>query len=361
MESIVINGKLFTHEAILADTVTPKTDFEKNTIAFCKAWLKGNSTFQLTTSGSTGTPKTITFTRKQMESSANMTAKALGLKKGYTSLVCLDTQYIAGRMMLVRSLVVGMNIIAVEPSSNPLANLGNENKIDFAAFVPYQLNNIVKQNPELLNQIKVVIVGGGEIDSSLNESLQSFRNSLYATYGMTETVSHIALMKLNGRDKQNLFNALPGINLKIDDQSCLIIEAPFLDEPVQTHDRVELISDREFKWLGRIDNIINSGGVKIVPEEVESALRALFNSLGRQNRFFIAGIPDTALGQKTCLFVEGEHAPDKIVNELRQKIKEQIPRFEVPKDIRFVKNFVETKTGKINRKETINLSSAKFQ
>lgn len=359
--TIVINGKTFTHEQIVNEQYSTTSNFEKTTLAFCRDWLIGEKTFHFTTSGSTGIPKSISFSRDQLTSSAQMTANVLGLKHGYTSLVCLDTQYIAGRMMLVRSFVTGMNILAVEPAANPLAQVEDDVKIDFAAFVPYQLRNILASDPKKFNKIGVSIIGGGEIDPSLKANLLDFQTSSYATYGMTETISHIALMRLTGREPQNYFQALPGIRLKKDARSCLVIDVPFVDDPVITNDLVEMISEKEFKWLGRIDNIINSGGVKIVPEEVESALGKIFHQMGWPHRFFIAGIPDSKLGQKICLFIEGDSAPSNVVDELLQKIKQQVSRFEVPKDIRFVKSFQETKTGKINRIETINLSSAKLQ
>ena len=360
-QSIVVNGIAYSHDQIINGVIKTQTEFEKTTLDFCADWLKGKEIFQLNTSGSTGTPKQITVTRQQMIMSARMTEKALQLNQGHTALVCLNTKYVAGQMMLVRSLVTGMDIIAVEPSANPLASFNLDHHIDFIALVPYQLQSTLKDDQEKLEQIKVSIIGGGKIEPNLQYKLIGFQNPVYATYGMTETISHIALMKLNGSDRNDYYVALPEVKLKVDDRGCLVIEAPFLERPVYTNDLVDLMDYRHFQWLGRLDNIINTGGVKVVPEEVESVLRGLFDNLGWQHRFFVAGVEDPMLGQKTCLFVEGDRMPDLIINDLRDKIKEQVPRFEVPKDIRFIKKFIETRTGKINRVETIKLFPVKLQ
>lgn len=359
-QSIVINGKAYTYDQVVNDDMTPATAFEKSTLSFCRAWLKGEKIFQQETSGSTGKPKQIEITRDQMISSARMTEKALGLKQHQTALICLDTKYIAGKMMLVRSFVTDMQIIAVEPSSNPLDQLPPDERIDFAAFVPLQLYTMMSENPEKLNQVKVAIVGGGKVNPELNQKLQQTSCRLYETFGMTETISHIALRKLNGdRNAQQLFEALPGVSLKLDDRGCLAIEAPFLSNMVYTNDLVNLIDPVHFKWLGRWDNVINTGGSKVIPEEVESRLKKLFDEMSWTHRFFIAGMEDKILGQKVCLIIEGDEMPLPVINQIKVKIKEQVPRFEAPRDILFIKKFMETETGKINRKETLNLFPAK--
>ncbi|HEY5689998.1 MAG TPA: AMP-binding protein [Cyclobacteriaceae bacterium] len=358
-QNIVINGTAYTYDQVARDAVTPATDFEKFTLSFCRAWLNGEQSFLQETSGSTGTPKQIEITRSQMITSARMTEKALGLKPHATSLVCLDTKYIAGKMMLIRSFVTDMQIIAVEPSSNPLNQLPPGVRIDFAAFVPFQLHTMMIENPEKLDQVKTAIVGGGKVNPELSQKLQQTSCKVFETFGMTETVSHIALRKLNGDQNAEHFEALPGVSLSVDERGCLVISAPFLANAIYTNDLVKLLDPGHFKWLGRWDNIINTGGAKVIPEEVESALKKLFDEMSWTHRFFITGLEDKILGHKVCLVIEGDEMPPPIVNLLKVKIKEQLPRFEVPKDIIFIKRFMETGIGKINRKATLNLFPAK--
>lgn len=356
---IVINGTAYDYDQVRNKNYEPKTDFEDATLNFICQWLEGKERFLLTTSGSTGTPKQIEITRDQMVASAKLTERALALKPNFTSLICLDTKYIAGRMMLVRSLVTGMNMIANEPSANPLAQLGND-RIDFAAFVPYQLSTIIEQSPEKLNQIKIAIVGGGRVEPELHQRLRSLDCQCYETFGMTETLSHIALRKLNGENATSSFTTLPGIIISKDKRGCLVLDVPYLATPVVTNDLVDIIDTTQFIWLGRWDNVINSGGAKVIPEKVENTLKDLFHEMSRSHRFFIAGLADQMLGQKVCLIIEGEELPDAEIKMIKEKIKASVPRFEVPKDIYFVKKFVDTETGKINRPETLKLFPARF-
>jgi O-succinylbenzoic acid--CoA ligase len=357
-QSIVVNGASYTYDQIAKNEFKAQTEFEKSTLSFCRDWLQGEKIFHLNTSGSTGKPKRISISRDQMIASARMTEQALSLQPQYTSLICLDTKYIAGKMMLVRSFVTGMNIISVEPSANPLQNLSDDQIIDFVAFVPYQLHAIMNANLDRLNKIKIAIVGGGEVSQELNQKALRTNCQLYETFGMTETLSHIAIKKLNGDQHDDYFSALPGVDLKLDERGCLMIKIPFLQNTIYTNDLVELIDTKHFKWLGRWDNVINSGGAKVIPEQIENMVKLFFDEMSWSNRFFIAGMKDEILGHKVCLVIEGDEIPSQQVELLREKIKMQVLKFEVPKDILFIKKFVETGTGKINRVETINLFPA---
>ncbi len=352
---LTINGNVFSPDQIVNESVDPATPFEKSTLHFCRDWLKGNSSFTLHTSGSTGAPKSITFTRDQMIASARMTQAALGLNQNDTALVCLDTNYIAGQMMLVRCFVVGMKIIAVEPTANPFENLEQGQQIDFVAMVPYQLQHVINSNEHVLNQIRIAIVGGAPLDSQLKSKLMDYTCQLYATYGMTETISHVALQKINGPFASGSFKALPGVALRTDERGCLVISTSFLDNDIVTNDLVELINESEFKWSGRWDNIINTGGVKVIPEKIEIQLEEIFGKLGVTNRFFIFGIPDQNLGQKVSLWIEGDPFSDMIQGKFLQELKVMISKYEIPKEIKFVKAFQETATGKVNRAKTVNL------
>ncbi len=353
--NILINNKHFTHDQIINLSFDSASAFERSTLAFCHDWLIGKKQFTLQTSGSTGTPKEISFSRDQMMASARMTQTALGLKEGDTALICLDTKYIAGQMMLVRSFVVGMNIIATEPSANPFVAIEENDKIDFAALVPYQLQNIISNKPELLNKIRVAIIGGASIDSVLKERLQKLKCAIYATYGMTETLSHIGLMKLNGPNPDDHFTALPGVKIEKDDRGCLIIQTVFLSEAIITNDLVNLKKPNHFKWLGRWDNIINTGGIKVMPEKIEKQLEEIFRTCGIARRFFVTGFPDSSLGQKVCLLIESSPFHEETIHQLQSEMRVRLSKYEIPKEVRFLERFEQTETGKINRPKTINL------
>ena len=204
-------------------------------LIFKHLWESGQENFTIQTSGSTGTPKQITLTRKQLVASAKMTAKAFDLQAGDTAFCCLNIEYIAGMMMLIRAFEVGMNLIVVEPSANPF--LGIEKHLyllstnrgrNFFAFVPLQIQTILEQTPkfiEILNSAKVIIIGGASVNESIIEKVQKIYRPVYATYGMTETITHIAIRRLNGSAKDDFFNTLAGVYIKLNEDSCLMIKS----------------------------------------------------------------------------------------------------------------------------------------
>ncbi len=328
---------------------------KKSALDFCREWLNGKEKFQLQTSGSTGTPKTIEVTRDQLKASARLSTSVLGLQKDFTALVCLDTRYIAGVMMLVRSLEVGMNMIIVEPSSNPLAKIEDETSIDFTAWVPLQLESILKsEQKEKLNNIKIALIGGAAINHKTVKEIETLPCNFFATYGMTETLSHIALQKLNGKDAQDFFEALPKITLSKDERECLIIRASHIsDQPIVTNDLVDLISPTQFRWIGRVDNIINTGGVKVIPEKIEASISIALNELAVSNRFFVAALPDSILGESVHLFIEGSPFKNQIEELIQKKLFETHSKYERPKSIQYIPAFINTDTGKINKSKTI--------
>jgi len=346
----------FNHNEIRSElSIRLNNEFEKSAFQFCFEWLSGKESFTLQTSGSTGVPKQITVSRDQLKASANLTAVALGLQKNGTSLVCLDTRYIAGIMMMVRSLEVGMNMIIVTPSSNPLEKINMEEVIDFTALVPIQLDTILKSgHKEKLNQIKIALIGGAALSRKTVNDIGGMNCNFFATYGMTETLSHIALQKLNGPNAQDYFESLPGITVSKDDRGCLKILAPHIsEEPIVTNDLVEFITPSQFHWLGRADTIINTGGVKVIPEKVEASISSVFDQLAITNRFFVEALPDVLLGESVNLFLEGAPLQKEMQEMIEKKIKEAVNRFERPKSIQYISKFVDTDTGKINKVKTI--------
>ncbi|UII30516.1 AMP-binding protein [Fulvivirga ulvae] len=346
-----INGKTVAWEKL--DQFDPSNPFEKTTIDFVRQWLSGTSTFNIHTSGSTGTPKAISITRKQMETSARFTINALQLQPFQTALVCLDTGYIAGKMMLVRALINRMNIMAVNPSSNPLENISYSP--DFAAVVPLQLEEMLKyeQVTNHLNKMSAIIVGGAPISTMLERKLQQITAPVYATYGMTETVSHIALKRLNGPEKSATYTTFEEVKLGLDPRGCLTIQSALTNHEVLiTNDLVNLADNHHFEWLGRADNTINSGGVKIQSEKVEKVVSQILDELELPNRFFVAGLPDEKLGQKVCLIIEAESVQSDLKN-IAVRLQEKLDKYETPKSILSIPHFSETPTGKINRKKTL--------
>lgn len=352
MSSLTLNGKTFSIDELKSISFEKgQSAFEKSTLQFCRAWLGGQAEFKIQTSGSTGIPKEITLRREAMEASAQQTISALQLKERDTALICLDTKYIAGQMMLVRSFVLGMNIVAVEPLANPMNQI--DQRIDFTALVPYQLEKILNQSPEKLNRVRCAIIGGATVSNSLKEKIRKVKCAIYATYGMTETISHVALQKLNGPDALEYFEVLENVRLKLDERGCLCIKVDYLEEEVITNDLVTLINNKKFKWLGRIDNVINSGGVKIIPEKVEAVFEKILDSLQIKNRFFIAGLPDEKLGQRVVMILEGELIDQTILDKMISEASPHLTKYELPKELKFEEKFIETNTGKVNRIEIL--------
>ncbi len=359
-----LNGVIYTFDQLKSVSFkSGNNPFEESTLRFCQDWLTGKLEFKLQTSGSTGSPKIMTVSREQMEASARLTIEALQLKSNDTSLVCLDTKYIAGQMMLVRSLTHRMNIVAVDPSSNPFERIPLSQPLDFAAFVPYQLETILNSTHSIrLGKLKHSIIGGAPLDLKTRKALHSMACKFYATYGMTETLSHIALQQLNGEQSQDYFEVLDKIAISKDGRGCLTIHANYLGpEKIITNDLVELIGPKKFRWLGRWDNIINSGGIKVVPEKVELAVHKIFEDLNLMNRFFVFGLPDEQLHQKVVLFVEGSALPSETQRKIEMMLDEKLDRYHRPKELRFTPSFKETENGKVKRSETANLIPIRAQ
>lgn len=302
---------------------------------FFTEWFTNKKYLTVHTSGSTGKPKAIKLLKEHMINSALASAKYFDLDGDEISaLLCMSPKFIAGKMMLVRAIVSGWNMDVIAPTSHPLKS---RNMYDFVAMVPLQVYNSIDD----IHKVKTVIVGGGAVSSDLQEKLKDVRPKVYATYGMTETVTHIAVKKLSQLDGiTNYFEVLPDITVEKDERNCLVINAPNISKvQIVTNDIVKLIDDKHFCWQGRFDNIINSGGVKIIPERVEEKLEKSISQ-----RFFISSVKDSALGQKVVLIIEG--------NKIKDIDFSVIDKYEKPKKIFYSKKFKETKSGKINRKAT---------
>ncbi len=345
-----LQGKSFNSKEELIDyskSISPEV------ASFLKDWFNDKLYIEVKTSGSTGTPKLIQLHKKHMINSAKATGEFFKLPEKTTALLCMSPKFIAGKMMLVRALVSGWEIDVVEPISNPLKN--SKKSYDFTAMVPMQLHNSINE----IHKIKKLIVGGGVVSKELLDKIQNIDTEIFATYGMTETITHIAVKRLNNVDyviasetKQPHYITLPNIKLSQDSRNCLVIDAPKVStKNIITNDLIELFSETEFKWLGRFDSIINSGGIKLIPEQIEEKLSGIITQ-----RFFVTGIPDVVLGEKLVLIIEkNKISASDILNEIKNL--KTLSRFEVPKEIYFVTNFIETPTQKINRKKTIKCAN----
>ncbi|SIQ76025.1 AMP-binding protein [Maribacter ulvicola] len=319
-------------------------EFEKQIGEFLLNWTDDSETITVKTSGSTGAPKTILLKKEQMINSALATGSYFNLKSRSTALLCLPATYIAGKMMLVRAMVLGLDIHFLPPSSNPLE--GVKEFFDFGAMVPMQVGNSLSQ----LHQIRNLIIGGAPISTSLREELKSISNNSYETYGMTETITHMAVKLINsGAVEGSPFLVLPDVEISIDDRSCLVINAPKIsDETVVTNDVVELVSKSEFQWLGRFDNVINSGGIKFSPEQIEAKISNILDQ-----PFFITSLPDKKLGEQLVLVIEGKVKENDVLKKITSS--PLLSKYEVPRQIKTIPVFLRTDSGKVKRKETMTL------
>lgn len=308
-------------------------EYQKPVAGFLLDWFDHHDYIEMPTSGSTGIPKIIRVKKQAMVNSAIATGRYFDLQPGCRVLHCLPAKYVAGKMMLVRAFILGLDMDFVEPGLEPLAH--SDEIYDFSAMVPLQAQRSMAR----LGQIKKLIVGGAKISNSLEKQLMMLPGIAFETYGMTETVSHIAAKPVGAKS----FSVLPNVGLSLDDRQCLVISAPDIsDEPIVTNDLVELLSPTEFIWKGRIDNVINSGGIKHIPELIEAKLMKYID-----RRFFFYGVPDENLGDKLVLVVEGEPY------HLDPAIFSKLDKYEIPKDIIFVPSFMETGNGKVIRKDSL--------
>ena len=323
---------------------TPKTDFEQSVISFVREWFDDSKTVKVQTSGSTGTPKVFDIEKDKMRYSANKTCDILGLKQGDSALLCLPVEYISGKMMVVRAIERKLTLFIKTPSINPLTDLNEA--IDFCAMSPLQVENSLDK----IHLIKNIIIGGAAVSESLKSKISDqlnnekppIRNHIYETYGMSETLSHIALKKTYPI-AEDYFKVLEGVEISLDKRGCLQIFAPNLNsETLLTNDLVEINNDKEFRFLGRIDNVINSAGLKIYPEQLEKLVKKELS-----NEVVFLGIEDELLGQKLVLVIEGQEKA-----ELTERLEKTLypTKNHHPKEIIFIEKFPRIPNGKIDRR-----------
>lgn len=359
--ALFLNNKKYTYDEIATGVFDQNllSDFEKNTLNFCREWLNGTEEFELKTSGSTGLPKKITVYRSQMRESSRLTTSKLGLIPGDSAFICLDTNYIGGKMMLVRGFEQKMKMVIVSPTSDPFAGM-EEKHFDFTALIPMQMQKLLQSSIakiDVLNRMKAVIIGGGAINPRLEEAIQNVKSPVYATYGMTETVSHIALRKINRPDKMDYFEIFKELKIDQDERGCLTVFGELTNNKlIKTNDLVDIIDDRKIRWLGRVDNVINSGGVKVHIEQLENRIERLNIDILNGRRFIVVGKKDVLLGDRVTLLIEGKPFQENEERLLLGELKQLMPAYHYPKEIFYLQQFIETDTGKVNRNLTFDAS-----
>jgi o-succinylbenzoate synthase len=347
-QSITLNGIPYSKElalilanAKLTDPETP--EWERELFSFLQAWWDDSPTLTVHTSGSTGTPKNIVVEKERMMQSAITTCSALGLEQGDKALLCLPVRYIAGKMMVVRSLVAGLDLYTVAPDGRPLANIPSGLTFDFAAMVPLQVFNSLSNDKTALETIKNGIIGGAAIDPALEKEVAALPNGWYSTYGMTETLSHIALRRLNGSARSENYCPVNNVNISLSKDESLTIEAPLIcSATIVTNDIAHILPDGSFEILGRKDNVINSGGIKLQTEQIEQKLSQILDV-----PFCITSAPDPKLGEKVVLLIESNDIPEQ---DLLTKISCHLSVYETPKQIITITKIPMTPNGKIDRK-----------
>ena len=329
-------------------------------MAFIDEWNNDSAYVEVKTSGSTGEPKRMLVEKRRMLNSARITCDFLGLKPGDTALLCMSTDYIAGKMMVVRSIERDLKLIEVEPCGHPLdikhltLNIKHSQfsifnfQFDFAAMVPMQVYNSlqVPEEKERLMAIRHLIIGGGAIDEAMEAELRTFPHAVWSTYGMTETLSHIALRRISGPEASEWYMPFPTVRLSTTDEGCLVIDAPEVcAQTLTTNDIVELKSDGRFRIRGRKDNVICSGGIKIQIEEVEQTLKKYMRV-----PYIISKRKDEKFGEIVVLLTEGDTA------EAQTICQQVLPKYHQPKVYLHVNQIPLTETGKPARKRAEELA-----
>ncbi len=352
MVLIIINGKEFSKEDILKNKIEEslQNDFAEAPLEltyiddFLKQWCGDSDYIEVKTSGSTGNPKTIRLSKRTMINSALATVRYFSLQKADKVLLPLSASYIAGKMMIVRAIVAGLRLDIIPPSSDPLKYINKQ--YDFAPFVPMQLECALRNGSiSNISLVKKVIIGGAAVSASLAGKILEYESDIYTTYGMTETASHVAVSKLKIDGKDSFYEALPGVLFHTDDRGCLVIEAPDLcDDSLITNDIVEIYDDKHFIWKGRIDNVVNSGGVKLHIESIEAKIDGFINE-----SFFLAGEKDKVLGESLVLVIESQSYCKEAEEILLSQLSSILGKYEMPKRIVYKKEFDKTDSGKVKR------------
>ncbi len=342
-EHITLNNRKLSVKKFVGST--HDNELKKELVAFLEEWYDTKNYIEVKTSGSTGSPKTIQLNKNFVAESAKRTLRFFQLKPGDSVLLSLPLIFIAGKLMVIRALIGNLNLFVTEPDTD--FSFLDQMKFSFAALVPLQMNKILTGEPTpgaWTRQIGQVLLGGSAIPSTLEKQLQQVAASCYSGYAMTETATHIALRKLNGKGAGEFYKCLPNIHVSVSEEGCLQIFMPGLPkQPLQTNDLAELRDEKHFRILGRSDNVIISGGIKFYPEQIERKLEPF---IGRQ--FFITSKPHETLGQQLVLVIESEDDP-ALKKSLPGIFQRELTKYEQPKAVLFIPEIPFVEGGKPNR------------
>jgi len=342
---------------------------------FLEEWHSPEEMVLVHTSGSTGKPKPMLVEKQRMLNSARITCDFLDLHEDDNALLCMPLDYIAGKMMVVRSLYQGMNLISVEPSNHPLEAFVDDDSFHFelVAMVPSQVycSLQVPEERAVLRRIRHLIIGGGAINDALAHELQLLfspeecdEHFIWSTYGMTETLSHVAIRRLNGNEASDWYTPFDNVEISLNEDNCLVINAPLVhDGLLVTNDIAEIrVSDdsqNQFRIIGRKDNVICSGGIKLQIEQIEDALRPYLQSPKDESpSFCITKVPDEKFGEATVLLTLQPEPLNLKPDPLNLKPETlPLPSFQRPKYIFQVDHIPLTPTGKIDRQAAQTLAA----
>lgn len=353
MFQLQIGSQTFQKLADFPQELGNYPEYQQAALRFCREWLEGIDCFDQKSSGSTGDPKSIQITRNQMSASALATGAFFGTDDTTRLLCCLNPYYIAGKMMLVRAMVWNSFVRLIAPSSNPLTAISSDQIPDFIALAPIQVLSIL-EHPESLHKLKQIgniIIGGAPLRDQIKNVLVAQEIKAFQTYGMTETVSHIALAPIE--DGELTYQLLPNVEIGCDARNALWVQSPMTcAKKIQTNDLIELTTDGRFRWLGRVDFVINSGGIKIHPDFLAKKTEAIISNYFGHSAYFFFGMEDAVLGEKLVLLIQTHSQDLEPVNQLLADFKNQLEWYEVPKKIHLVSKFKQTNSGKTDRIKT---------
>ncbi|WP_444822291.1 AMP-binding protein [Thermophagus sp. OGC60D27] len=342
---LTLNGQTYEAEQLMLLCREKLIDshiehWERAMYQFIIEWLNDQDSVIVQTSGSTGTPKQMRVKKNAMLQSAFNTIEFFGLHNGMSALLCLPAEFIAGKMMIVRAFAGRLNLLPIPVCGKPLVHLTKS--ADFSAMTPMQMMNELSDDKSPLHLLKKVILGGSGVGQDLVRRLKHQPFRAWETYGMTETLSHIALKLLNGTVVEDFFTPLKNVAVSTDERNCLVVNVRGITRrPLVTNDLAEVRADGTFRIIGRIDNLINTGGIKVSPEEIEKRLSEIID-----RPFYISSRPHPSLGQEIILVVEKK--PDNIP-DLLNRIKSVLPPYHAPRDIVAKGPFAMTGSGKIRR------------
>lgn len=372
MEQITILGKTYTAEEVSAPFDEESSQacglsqlqlkfrekygtesFEATLANFLAEWFNPLPVLKVQTSGSTGTPKELWVEKERMRNSAHLTVSFLGLQTGDTALICMPLKYIGGKMVIVRAIIAGLNLIPVKPSGHPMSTL--ETTPVFAAMTPMQVFNSIQiaEEKERLEQIRHLIIGGGAIDTELALALKKFPHAVWSTYGMTETLSHIALRRLNGSESSEWYTPFSQVNLSLSAEGTLVIQAPSVNpKTLVTNDLATFNSQGQFRIIGRKDNVLNTGGVKVQIEQVEALLQPLLPFAIQ-----ITGVPDPKFGERIVLLAETGESLNETQRRLLEEAFGNLPPYWRPKETIPLPSLPKTGSGKPDRAKARQIAS----